>query len=70
MMDQQGTALHRWRIAVAGLFLQMALDAVYAWSVFRTPLAAQFGWSISEVTLTFTISIFVVGIAAFAGGCG
>ncbi len=36
MMDQQGTALHRWRIAVAGLFLQMALGAVYAWSVFRT----------------------------------
>jgi len=27
MMDQQGTALHRWRIAVAGLFLQMALGA-------------------------------------------
>jgi hypothetical protein len=27
-----------------------------SWSVFRTPLAAQFGWSIPEVTLTFTIS--------------
>src|SRR6266436_1954971 len=26
------------------------------------------GWSISEVTLTFTISIFVLGIAAFLGG--
>jgi OFA family oxalate/formate antiporter-like MFS transporter len=32
------------------------------------PLANQFGWSISEVTLTFTISIFVLGIAAFVGG--
>jgi aryl-alcohol dehydrogenase-like predicted oxidoreductase len=28
----------------------------------------QFGWSISEVTLTFIISIFVLGIAAFFGG--
>jgi len=56
------------RIAVAGLFLQMALGAVYAWSVFRIPLAVQFGWSIPEVTLTFNISILVVGIAAFAGG--
>ena len=46
----------------------MALGAVYAWSVFRVPLAKQFGWSISEVTLTFTISIFVLGIAAFFGG--
>jgi OFA family oxalate/formate antiporter-like MFS transporter len=48
--------------------IQLALGAVYAWSVFRGPLAKQFGWSISEVTLTFTISIFVLGIAAFFGG--
>lgn len=59
---------NRWIIAVAGIFMQIALGAVYAWSVFRTPLANQFGWTISEVTLTFTISIFVLGIAAFFGG--
>src|SRR6266850_3695585 len=59
---------NRWGIAAAGFLLQIALGAVYAWSVFRAPLAKQFGWSISEVTLTFTISIFVLGIAAFFGG--
>jgi OFA family oxalate/formate antiporter-like MFS transporter len=59
---------NRWLIAMAGVFFQIALGAVYAWSVFRVPLAKQFGWSISEVTLTFTISIFVLGIAAFFGG--
>jgi OFA family oxalate/formate antiporter-like MFS transporter len=59
---------NRWGVAVAGVFLQVALGAVYAWSVFRVPLAKQFGWSISEVTLTFTISIFVLGVAAFFGG--
>jgi MFS transporter, OFA family, oxalate/formate antiporter len=59
---------NRWGIAVAGVLLQIALGAVYAWSVFRVPLVKQFGWSISEVTLTFTISIFVLGIAAFFGG--
>jgi MFS transporter, OFA family, oxalate/formate antiporter len=58
----------RWVIAFAGVFLQIALGAVYAWSVFRVPLSKQFGWSISEVTLTFTISIFVLGFAAFFGG--
>jgi OFA family oxalate/formate antiporter-like MFS transporter len=60
--------LNRWYIALAGVFMQLALGAVYAWSVFRTPLVNRFGWSISEVTLTFTISIFVLGIAAFFGG--
>src|SRR5215813_6264352 len=59
---------NRWTIALAGVFMQLALGAVYAWSVFRTPLARQFGWSISEVTLTFTISIFMLGVAAFFGG--
>src|SRR3989440_9212297 len=60
--------INRWCIALAGVFMQLALGAVYAWSVFRAPLVKQFGWSISEVTLTFTISIFVLGIAAFFGG--
>ena len=58
----------RWGIALAGIFLQMALGSVYAWSVFRVPLAKQFHWTISQVTLTFTICIFVLGIAAFFGG--
>ncbi len=34
----------------------------------QTPLATQFNWTIAEVTLTFTISIFVLGFAAFPGG--
>jgi len=58
----------RWGIALAGILMQMALGAVYAWSVFRTPLVKQFHWSISQVTLTFTICIFVLGVAAFFGG--
>ncbi len=55
-------------IAVAGIFIQIALGAVYAWSVFRTPLVTQFGWTIQEVTLTFTIGVFALGVAAFVGG--
>ncbi len=58
----------RWGIALAGVFMQMALGAVYAWSVFRTPLVKQFHWTISQVTLTFTICVFVLGIATFFGG--
>src|SRR5476649_1098275 len=59
---------NRWAIAAAGVVMQVALGAVYAWSVFRIPLTRAFGWTISEVTLTFTIAIFVLGLAAFGGG--
>ncbi len=58
----------RWGIAAAGILLQMALGAVYAWSVFQKALTRQFHWSAPEVTLTFTICISVLGISAFFGG--
>src|SRR6266446_4369080 len=45
----------RWQIAVAGIVMQIALGAVYA-------------WSISQVTLTFEFAILMLGFAAFAGG--
>jgi OFA family oxalate/formate antiporter-like MFS transporter len=59
---------NRWVIAVAGVVMQVALGAVYAWSVFRDPLVQAFGWSIPEVTLTFSIAILMLGFAAFVGG--
>jgi OFA family oxalate/formate antiporter-like MFS transporter len=61
-------ALNRWWIAVAGIFMQMALGAAYAWSVFRIPLTREFGWTITEVTWTFSISWFFLGCAAYLGG--
>ncbi|RXH54165.1 L-lactate MFS transporter [Granulicella sibirica] len=60
--------VNRWGIALAGIVLQVVLGSVYAWSVFRTPLTRQFHWTISQVTLTFTICIVVLGFAAFFGG--
>ncbi|HZR55739.1 MAG TPA: OFA family MFS transporter [Terriglobales bacterium] len=62
------TVPNRWGIAVAGVIMQIALGAVYAWSVFRIPLTKTFGWSISQVTFTFTLAILMLGFAAFAGG--
>ena len=60
--------LNRWWMAVAGVCLQMALGAAYAWSVFRIPLSKEFGWSISQITLTFMISWFFLGCMSFMGG--
>jgi MFS transporter, OFA family, oxalate/formate antiporter len=59
---------NRWVLAGAGVLMQLAFGAVYAWSVFLNPLVKTFGWSNSEVTLTFSIAILVLGFAAFLGG--
>ena len=58
----------RWKIAIAGTAMQIALGAVYAWSVFRKPLAAELHASITEVNLAFTATIVMLGFGAFLGG--
>ena len=59
---------NRWLIAAAGVVMQVALGAVYAWSVFRIPLTKSYGWTVSQVTLAFELAILMLGFAAFAGG--
>jgi OFA family oxalate/formate antiporter-like MFS transporter len=55
-------------IAVAGVVMQVALGAVYAWSVFRDPLSQQYGASVTATNITFSITISALGCAAFFGG--
>jgi OFA family oxalate/formate antiporter-like MFS transporter len=58
----------RWAIVPAAVIVQLALGAVYAWSVFNKPLQEQFGWSKSEVVLPFMVAIGTIFIGAFIGG--
>src|SRR5260221_8507309 len=59
---------NRWVVAVAGIVMQVAFGAVYAWRVFRIPLTKSYGWTVSQVTLAFELAILMLGFAAFAGG--
>src|SRR3954453_1965595 len=58
----------RWWIVVAAVLVQLALGAVYAWSVFNGPLQAEFGWSKSQVVLPFEVAIGTIFIGTFVGG--
>ena len=61
-------AIPRAGIAAAAFCMQLALGAVYGWSVFLNPLREQFGASRPEANLTFTITLAVLGITAGFGG--
>lgn len=58
----------RWWIVVAAVLVQLALGAVYAWSVFNKPLQAQFGWSKTEAVLPFEVAIGTIFIGSLIGG--
>jgi OFA family oxalate/formate antiporter-like MFS transporter len=58
----------RWYIVIAAVLVQLALGAVYAWSVFNKPLQAEFGWSKSQAVLPFEVAIGTIFIGTFLGG--
>jgi MFS family permease len=58
----------RWWIVVAAVLVQLALGAVYAWSVFNKPLQGQFGWSKGEAVLPFEVVIGTIFIGSLIGG--
>jgi OFA family oxalate/formate antiporter-like MFS transporter len=58
----------RWLIALAAVLVQLALGAVYAWSVFNKPLQTEFGWSKSQAVLPFEAAIGTIFIGTLIGG--
>lgn len=62
------TKKNRWLIALAGVGIHISIGSVYAWSVFTAPLQTQLGWSLSNVSFTFSLAILFLGLsAAFMG---
>lgn len=62
------TEKNRWLIALAGVGIHISIGSVYAWSVFTVPLQSELGWSLSNVSFTFSLAILFLGLsAAFMG---
>ena len=59
---------NRWGIAIAAVIMQICLGAVYAWSVFVKPLVALEHWTLTQVSLSFTINVFFIGVGTVIGG--
>lgn len=72
-MNHQGKAVearvpNRWLIVAAGIVIQLCLGTLYAFSVFRNPLMEKFGWTVTQTSLAFTITlIFFTVTMVFAG---
>src|SRR3954451_21449407 len=55
----------RWAFVLAGMIMNICLGTVYAWSVFRTPVARFFSAAGKPVTATQTLYPFMIFLAVF-----
>ena len=63
-MERESKKLNRWLVVVGAVLIQLALGAIYAWSVFTarlTDAAGVYGFTASE-----TAWVFSTGLATFA----
>ncbi len=59
---------NRWVIATAAFCMQLALGAVYAWSVYLPKVVDQYAVSRAAANITFSIALAALGITAGFGG--
>lgn len=58
----------RWLQLAVGVIGLLFAGIIYAWSILAAPLAAEFGWSNSQLGLNFTITLSVFCISGFVSG--
>ena len=60
--------MNRWFAVVGGVSMNLALGSLYAWSVFVSPLEAEFRGSRTQISWVFTIAIVTFAVSTvFAG---
>lgn len=55
---------NRWYMALAAMAIHISIGSVYAWSVYVKPIQSTMNWTLTDVTITFSIAIFFLGLSA------
>ncbi len=66
--NSSGKPANRWLIALGTIIVQMGLGTIYTWSLFNQPLVDKFGWELSSVAITFSITSFALAFATLFSG--
>ena len=55
---------NRWLMVIGAMSIHMCIGSVYAWSVYVNPIQSTMTWTLTDVTITFSIAIFFLGLSA------
>ncbi|QKJ23472.1 major facilitator superfamily transporter [Poseidonibacter lekithochrous] len=51
-------------MALSAVGVHICIGSVYAWSVYVKPIQEQMSWTLTDVTIAFSIAIFFLGLSA------
>ena len=68
MSNTEAQTTNRWLPVVGGVSMNLALGSLYAWSVFVSPLEAEFGWTRTQTSWVFSIAIVTFGTSFMLAG--
>ena len=62
-MENSNNTRQRWLILVVGVVTMLFAGIIYAWSILKAPLASEYAWDATLLTLnyTLTMSFFCIG---------
>ncbi|MBD7970844.1 L-lactate MFS transporter [Paenibacillus gallinarum] len=63
-----GKPVNRLLIVLGTVIMQMGLGTIYTWSLFNSPLVDKFGWELSSVSITFSITSFALAFSTLFAG--
>lgn len=67
-METQRSSLGvRWLYLILGTLCLSFAGIIYAWSILKAPLAAEFGWSNTALALNFTLTMCTFCVGGFLG---
>jgi OFA family oxalate/formate antiporter-like MFS transporter len=57
MNHPQSPLNRRWLLLAAAVLAMLFAGIIYAWSILKVPFADEFGWSVSALSLNFTLTM-------------
>ena len=55
---------NRWLMVISAMAIHLCIGSVYAWSVYVNPIQSTMAWTLTDVTITFSVAIFFLGLSA------
>lgn len=59
---------NKWIVVFGAIMAQIAIGALYAWSLFNQPISKAYGWELTTVVTTYSVSLACFSLSTILSG--